>query len=49
MLIYFRLNLVTKVTYCLEQLPVDCSSTDDKLVFAFNGLRVHISTNEPYF
>jgi len=33
----------------LEQLPVDCSPTEDELVFAFNGLRVHTSTSEPYF
>jgi len=49
MLTHLHLNLVTKVTYCLEQLPVDCSPTEDELVSAFNGLKVHTSTSEPYF
>ena len=49
MLTYFHLNLVTTVTYCFEQLPVDCSPTEDELVSAFDGLRVHTLTSEPYF
>jgi len=49
MLTHLHLNLVTKVTYCLEQLPVDCSPTENELVSAFDGLRVHTSASEPYF
>ena len=49
MLTHLHLNLVTKVTYCLEKLPADGSPTKDELVSAFNGHRMHTSPSEAYF
>jgi len=49
MLTHLHLNLVTKVTYSLEKLPADRSPTEDELVSAFNGHRMHTSSSEAYF
>ena len=49
MLTHLHLNLVSKATYCLEQLPADRSPTEDELTSAFGGRRMHTSTSEAYF